>query len=180
MEKNLTPKKNHIKILVVGDEGGGKTSLILNYLKREFSLTVDVHLRGVNWFRKIMHSDNEENKKDTIFDIWDIAGADRFKLFIPTLTSFIDGVLITFDSSSADSLNNLSQWIELIMFYVPPSIPKLLVSLRSDLGQILTSENLERFLNKHKVKEYIVTSSETKININKPFESIIALIKSKG
>ena len=174
-----------MKILIVGDKDVGKTSYILNYLNRDFSLVNDFNLTGVNWFRKIVDLNNsDEHQDEFIIDIWDIAGDDKFVKFIPCLTTFINGVILTFDSSSKESIDQLPHWADIISKYIPISVPWILVSLKNDLKKKLISKRgyskeISNFIIKQNVKEYWPTSAITSLNVDKSFDKMLALIGIK-
>lgn len=174
--------ENHVKLLIIGDKDIGKTSFILNYLKRDFSLVNDFNLKGVNWFRKIIPIiDSNHPDSNLIIDIWDVAGGDKFKKLLPCLTSFVNGVILTFDSNSEDSFEQLSLWTKLISNYIPRSVPWILVSLKNDLKNDLISkrtfsEVISKFILRQNVEVYLPTSAVTSMNVEKSFNKLLTLI----
>ena len=82
-----------VNLLVVGDSGVGKTSLIYRYMYGgfgQYNPTI-----GVDYMNKTDMID----KKEVLVNIWDTAGQERFKAMTPAYYRKADGIIIMFDTS---------------------------------------------------------------------------------
>ncbi|KAJ1508264.1 hypothetical protein HMI55_000440, partial [Coelomomyces lativittatus] len=110
----LMSEKSVIKLLLIGDSGAGKSSLLLSYTEQRFlppeeaAATVGVDFRLVR---------KEFNQNQYKVCIWDTAGQERFR----TLTSsFYRGaavVFLVFDVSNRDTFESLNSWFDEVKLY---------------------------------------------------------------
>ncbi|XP_067853178.1 ras-related protein Rab-38-like [Heptranchias perlo] len=104
MEK--TQKEYLFKVLVIGDLGVGKTSIIKRYVHQIFSqhyratIGVDFALKVLNW----------EDNTIVRLQLWDIAGQERFGNMTRVYYREAVGALIVFDVSRASTFEAVSKW----------------------------------------------------------------------
>eukprot|EP01111_Echinosteliopsis_oligospora_P017155 TRINITY_DN7344_c0_g1_i1.p1 TRINITY_DN7344_c0_g1~~TRINITY_DN7344_c0_g1_i1.p1 ORF type:complete len:198 (+),score=24.77 TRINITY_DN7344_c0_g1_i1:28-621(+) len=119
-----------IKILLVGDFGVGKTSMILrvadfrgcfstNYIS---TIGVDFKLR-----------DTTIDGKRIRLQIWDTGGQERFRTISSSYYRGVQGVIVVYDITDEKSFNNLPQWLDDVERYTLPSCLKFIVGNKSDL-----------------------------------------------
>ena len=115
------------KILLVGDAGVGKSALLQRFVERHHAkhhvptLGVDFRLRtiGLNGERIKLH-------------VFDTSGQDRSQNIARAYYRSAEGVLLCYDLSSDESLQNVARWEEAIRQYAPPGVPVVLVGLKAD------------------------------------------------
>ena len=73
MKKN----KHSLKMIIIGDSGVGKTSLVHKFCKNQFKIDYSTTI-GIEFESK----DIKVNQKDVQLQIWDTAGQERFKSLI--------------------------------------------------------------------------------------------------
>ncbi|PZO43264.1 MAG: GTP-binding protein [Pseudanabaena frigida] len=123
------PKVISQKICLVGDFGVGKTSLIRQFVDRQFS---DKYLStvGVKISRKLVDipdlGENTANistteSKQLQLIIWDIEGSTRFKGIAPSYLQGAKGALIVGDVTRQSSMQNLKNHIQLFQSINPKS-----------------------------------------------------------
>ena len=80
------------KILIIGDSGVGKTSMLLKYVENYFP---DTHIAtiGVEYKTKVMN----RGKYKINLNIWDTAGQERFKSITKSFFSYSTGVVFVYD-----------------------------------------------------------------------------------
>lgn len=139
------------KILIIGDPGIGKTSLIRRYILNEFqednenTIGLDYHSKRV-----------QVTPKDRIvLKIWDTAGSEKFHSIAKNYFTNCDGIVLCFDSSDKKTYNNLYDWIKYINNYV-----KILDKDDDNLEEKETQDEKEKeeeeeFEEEEKVKEEI-------------------------
>ena len=134
------------KICLIGDFGVGKTSLIRQFVDRQFS---DKYLStvGVKISRKLVSIDNSIDSsrlddgelKQLQLVIWDIEGSTRFKGIAPSYLQGAKGALIVADVTRKSSIQNLKDHVQLFQTVNPQS--NLIIALNKvDLIEVQERE----------------------------------------
>ncbi|MHA2364895.1 MAG: hypothetical protein ACXAC7_13145, partial [Candidatus Hodarchaeales archaeon] len=76
--------------------------------------------------------------------------------------------------------HNLSNWVDNINKYIPRSIPRLYLSMKSDLKTEITIIDLDQFKGKHNVYRFIPVSAVTGKNVTRVFEYFIKKFTNKN
>ncbi|MEI6329693.1 MAG: Rab family GTPase [Pseudanabaena sp.] len=166
------PKVISQKVCLVGDFGVGKTSLIRQFVDRQFS---DQYLStvGVKISRKLVAIPDKTQEQLQLI-VWDIEGSTRFKAIAPTYLQGAKGAVIVADVTRQSSVENLEDHVQLFRSVCPKS------SLIIALNKIDLMENNEReqicqeiFMkfNSLKIPVY-TTSAKTGENVDKIFQSL--------
>jgi Ras-related protein Rab-43 len=162
-----------IKILVIGEGGVGKTTLIRRLVTGRYS---DQHMTvGMDFATKIMRtSDGREVK----LQLWDIGGQSRFRLFLPSAKGGAKGIILVFDLSRPSTFVQLDDWVRLVRTGLPPNkcVPIVLVGAKCDLKREVMVEAAKNFVARMELDGYVETSSKENVNVDKPFEVLIKSI----
>lgn len=163
-------KKQSFKIIIVGEPGVGKTSILERYCDKYFSDTyastigVDFNIKNVML-----------NGKYTKLQIWDTAGQERFR----TITTFYyrgtDAVIITFDLTKIATFNKLSEWLIELKNYVLHNNFILVGNKSDDADREVDSELIMKFAKDNDL-HYIETSAKKNVNIDLIFTTIVSII----
>lgn len=164
------------KIVLAGDVGVGKTSLInrfvTGYFADEYKATI-----GVNIYTKELFVDNSEVN----LQIWDVAGQTSFRQFRQRFFSGARGAFLVFDLTVPTSLDNLhASWIEDIQNNAG-EIPLILIGNKVDLRESITvsQQDVTKFLNQHSnVEDHFITSALTGENVENAFHKLTLLARS--
>ena len=98
-----------VKVMLIGDVGVGKTSMILRY----FDIGFDELLLSTTNFdfkTKMIHIDN----KIINLQVWDSLGQEKYNSISANYLRFCEGIIIVFDVSNSSSFVNLKNWISVI------------------------------------------------------------------
>ncbi|MEM2109071.1 MAG: Rab family GTPase [Candidatus Odinarchaeota archaeon] len=161
-----------LKILVVGDEGVGKTCLIKRFADNIFPDTSKQTI-GVDFtVKKIRIGD-----KLVKLQIWDFGGHSYYRQIQYTFCEGAKGVILAFDLSNTSTFKNLSSWAAFLKDAVEEDTPKILVGTKSDLKwpRPLIKE-IRSFIEKNKFQNYFETSAKENISVQPPFHYLAKTI----
>jgi len=127
VDESKTIPDHLIKIIIIGDSGSGKSSLIYKWCDVYFCSTYTATI-GVDFKMKMINIDGKNIK----LYIWDTAGQERFKSIIYSYYRGVDGIILVYDVSNMQSLLNTKSWIRDID-NMGLSVPILLVGNKNDL-----------------------------------------------
>ena len=159
------------KLILAGDAGVGKTSLIVRYAEKEFeenySTTIGIDFK----IKKITRKGYKIN-----LQIFDTAGQERFRSISKTYFKNVDGIFLIFDLTEKSSYENLDSWIDSINEGVddPQELKSILLGNKSDKKEQKIFEENE--IKKKFKYPYLETSAKKGTNVIKAFEEMIDLI----
>lgn len=163
-----------LKLIFVGDENIGKTTLLLNFFRSEFSLQLDATLSGVNLFIKEIDFKFKDESKITL-NIWDIAGNERFYDFFPILTKKIDGLIVSIGSENIQS--SIEKWISNIEKFFTITTPKYLLAIKKD-GESFDNSKLQELKEKYQFKGVFEVESKNVTAVTETFQKIYSSLLS--
>lgn len=133
-----------IKLLLLGDVGVGKTSLMLRYSEDKFSTSL-LATAGVDY--QTQHLEIEG--KRVRCQIWDTAGQQRFHAITHAYYKAAHGIVLIYDASEKDSasFNNINYWMENINKHASAHTQKILIGNKVDIKpKVVRSRIHSRFL----------------------------------
>ena len=116
-----------LKIVMMGDGGVGKTSLVLRYTKNTFTASYKQTL-GATFAVKYLERGNDQVN----VMIWDLAGQPSFDQVRKQYYDGADGGLLVFDLTQSRSIKALNKWLTDFRQIVPDG-PVYLVGNKIDL-----------------------------------------------
>ncbi|XP_046397279.1 ras-related protein Rab-18A-like [Ischnura elegans] len=158
-----------LKIVLIGERGVGKTSILKRFTDDEFDssrlTTIGVALKEktVTWKRKSVK-----------LEIYDTAGEERFRSLTPVFYRGTQGALIVFDVTDKYSFSKLDVWLnELNIFSTNPNIVRILVGNKIDKGERqVTVEECQKLAEQHQIL-YMETSAKTSSGVQQLFEVVV-------
>ena len=154
---------NKYKIILIGDSGVGKTSIMNSYEGLNKTLTRTI---GTEFCQKY----NE--KYEHTLQIWDCAGQERFRALVKIYYRHTHGCVFVFDLSNINTLYDIKNyWIKQVIENNMIRPIFILVGNKSDL-KINTDYNIIDELIKTYDMEYIETSVTLNKNINDIFNKM--------
>ena len=166
----------NLKIILVGDAGVGKTSLLIKYVEKNFPENYQTTI-GVDFRIKSINRKGYKIKLQVI----DTAGQERFQAITKSYFTNIDGILLVFDLTQKESFDNLSSWIERIKSEQDEKndFKVILLGNKCDLKNQITifDNDIKELVDKIKIDyPYFETSAKKGTNVMKVFEEMIDLI----
>lgn len=164
---------SQIRIVVMGNSGVGKSSIIRRYLtpkNREVDSTLEVEYTS----HSIKH-----NNKNIQLQIWDTAGSlelHQNKTVQPSYFRGAHAIILVYDVSSRQSFEDLGRWVTQVGKIASPNNFKFVVGNKCDLvvERAISSEDAEQAVKGYdEHAEYIEVSAHKNFNIDTLFENII-------
>ena len=156
------------KILLLGDSGVGKSSLLLRYTKHEFNVDMRSTI-GVEFALKYLKIDNFQLK----VQIWDTAGMERYRSITSAYYKGAKGVIIVYDICREKSFENVDKWIEDFKSKADEDAVILLIGNKNDLDDKREVNKEEAELKAQKNKfAFMETSAKDNNNVDKAFETL--------
>ena len=168
------------KILLLGDSGVGKSSLLLRYTKNEFISDLRSTI-GVEFALKYLTVDNFQLK----VQIWDTAGMERYRSITNAYYKGAKGVIVVYDICRQKSFENVDKWIDDFKSKADDDAVILLIGNKSDLDEKreVSKEEAESKAQKNKFG-FMETSAKDNNNVQKAFETlfheIVKIYKNKN
>eukprot|EP01051_Picozoa_sp_SAG22_P004702 SAG22_NODE_259_length_13477_cov_10.020407_12_plen_223_part_00 len=167
------------KVIVVGEVGTGKTSLVRQFISQTFSnnykstIGVDFALKVIRW----------DDRTQVRLQLWDIAGQERFGSMTRVYYKDAVGVIIVYDVTRKPTFEALRKWKNDIDNKVSLEgdrpIPCVILANKTDL--LLQSEpsghntaaELSRFCAEYGFKGWYHTSAKTGKNVDKGLQFLV-------
>ncbi|KAI8084917.1 P-loop containing nucleoside triphosphate hydrolase protein [Halteromyces radiatus] len=180
------------KILVVGDLGTGKTSIIRRYVHNIFStnykstIGVDFALKVIQWSPEII----------VRLQLWDIAGQERFGNMTRVYYKEALGAFVVYDVTRPQTFEGVTKWkqdldskVALPELWGGGNIPVVLLANKSDLlqeghGQPINPLEMDQFCQDNGFSKWFETSAKDNSNIDEAarhlIQTIVAIEEERG
>jgi len=166
-------KKVLLKVIILGDSGVGKTSLMNQYVHRKFSNQYKATI-GADFLTKEVMIDD----KLVTLQIWDTAGQERFQSLGVAFYRGADSCVLVYDITDAKSFDNLESWMDEFLVHAAPrnrdTFPFVVLGNKADLAN-------KRQVNAQKAKAWcqskgniphFETSAKESLNVEQAFHTI--------
>lgn len=102
----------NIKLLLLGDSGVGKTSLLMRFTDQTFSSTF-VSTVGIDFKHKIINIEPQGSSKPVAvrLELWDTAGQERFKSITTSYLRGAQGIIVCYDITDRKTFQRVDQWM---------------------------------------------------------------------
>ncbi|KAB5543497.1 hypothetical protein PHYPO_G00079870 [Pangasianodon hypophthalmus] len=162
-------QKDHLyKILVIGDLGVGKTSIIKRYVHQTYSTNYRATI-GVDFALKVLNWDSETVR----LQLWDIAGQERFGNMTRVYYREAMGAFIVFDVTRPTTFEAVTKWKEdldsKLTLANGKSITTVLLANKCDQSKDILVNNglkMDQFCQENGFVGWFETSAKENLNIN--------------
>ncbi|KAI3631674.1 hypothetical protein MIR68_010147 [Amoeboaphelidium protococcarum] len=113
-----TRKKVLLKVIILGDSGVGKTSLMNQYVNKKFSNQYKATI-GADFLTKEVVIDD----RTVTLQIWDTAGQERFQSLGVAFYRGADCCILVYDVNNAKSFETLDSWRDEFLVQASPRDP---------------------------------------------------------
>ena len=169
MSQNEGEEQEGIKIILVGETGTGKTSLINTAVGKKFneSEKSSVHCSYVKLKKEI------DDMEYTI-DLWDTIGQERFRSLTKVFFKNSEIVIFVFDITNKETFNDLEYWFKTIEDELGNEIIKGLAANKQDLfeNQEVDDDTIKQYAFKKGIK-YEFTTAKNPDTFKKLLEQLL-------
>ena len=163
-----------LKLLIIGDVGVGKTSLLSRFADDRFRESVgEQRKRGADFRAKTLLVGGRR----VMLTVWDTAGEEHFRTLTSSYYRGCHGIILCFDVNERETFTNLHRWLEEYELYTTTQhTAKLLVGNKIDLkAREVSVEEATSFARKQAMM-YIEASAKTREGIRQSFEEVVQKI----
>mmetsp|Transcript_4563 Transcript_4563/g.8037 ORF Transcript_4563/g.8037 Transcript_4563/m.8037 type:complete len:485 (+) Transcript_4563:284-1738(+) len=122
----------YVKVLLLGDSGVGKTSLMMRFSDNEFNQSL-MSTAGVDFKVRFLQDPVKTNGKRIKCQIWDTAGQERFHVITRTYYRGAHGIALVYDVTNEHSFKQISYWMNNIRAHAGPDVFIVLFGNKVDL-----------------------------------------------
>ena len=164
------------KIILVGDPGVGKTSIMTKFVSNEFQNTY-LSTIGVEFKSKEIHINNNTCAR---LKIWDTCGQEKFRAITRQYFKNSEGVFVVFDLTNKETIKKLDIWMKDIKDNIDNDYFIFLIGNKSDVKErdLTIAEEAKQFAINKKINYYEV-SAKTGSGIYNIFEKMASKLINK-
>ncbi|GFU09222.1 ras-related protein Rab6 [Trichonephila clavipes] len=169
------------KLVFLGEQSVGKTSLITRFMYDSFDntyqvsflFTIKLKQHRNRFLSKTMYLEDRTVR----LQLWDTAGQERFRSLIPSYIRDSTVAVVVYDITNSNSFHQTSKWIDDVRTERGNDVIIMLVGNKTDLAdkRQVTTEEGER-----KAKElnvmFIETSAKSGYNVKQLFRRVAAAL----
>ncbi|KAF6198537.1 hypothetical protein GE061_008285 [Apolygus lucorum] len=161
-----------LKILIIGESGVGKSSLLLRFTEDSFNPDQSITI-GVDFKTKKLTTEGNTVR----LAIWDTAGQERFRTLTPSYYRDAQGAILVYDVTSKQTFTKLDTWLsELDTFSTKSNIVKMVVGNKIDKdGREVSRDEGIKFARRHATL-FIESSAKTQDGVQCAFEELVQKI----
>ncbi|EEB18186.1 GTP-binding nuclear protein RAN1, putative [Pediculus humanus corporis] len=161
-----------LKILIIGESGVGKSSLLLRFIDDKFDPDQPLTI-GVDFKTKEMTVDGNRVK----LALWDTAGQERFRTLIPSYYRDAHGAILVYDVSNYITFRKIEDWLnELDVYATKPNLIKIIVGNKIDLEKREVTKEEGIKLAKRHATLFIESSVKTKDGVQTAMQELVQKI----
>jgi small GTP-binding protein len=156
------------KIVVLGDTGVGKSSILNQFLQSSFKAYLDSTIGGS--FKSV---EKEINQKKVRLNIWDTAGQERYQSLTKMYCRGVGAAILVYDITKRNSFENLVKWHSMVLEIGGKKVVFALAGNKEDLVQNeeVSWDEAREFANRIGAS-FNKTSAMQNSGINEMFEEI--------
>ncbi|GMM27691.1 Rab family GTPase [Martiniozyma asiatica (nom. inval.)] len=161
------------KLVFLGDQGVGKTSLLTRFMYDTFDTQYAATV-GIDFLSKTMYI----NDTTIRLQLWDTAGQERFRSLIPSYIRDSHVAVIVYDVSNRKSFEDVEKWLNYVKSERGSDVIIVLVGNKNDLDdeRKVTTDDAEKLSEKLGCSLFMETSSKNGYGVKPLFKKIAKLL----
>ncbi|KPA81146.1 small GTP-binding protein Rab18 putativeras-related protein [Leptomonas pyrrhocoris] len=172
-----------IKVLLIGDSGVGKSSLLVSFTTGTFDENISATI-GIDFkIKKVNVVDSHTGAKATVnLQLWDTAGQERFRTLTSSYYRGAQAVVLVYDVSEPQSFHGLQKWLDEANSYCRRdemernNVVFLLIGNKTDLCPDENSMPLPKSVAQGFAQQnnmlFALASAKTKIGVAQAFDEV--------
>lgn len=161
-------KPRECKVVLLGDTGVGKSSLVLRFVTNNFKPYSESTI-GASFMSKMIMVNDMPIK----YQIWDTAGQEKYHSLAPMYYRGAGAAIVVYDITQAQSLTTLKNWVKELKALGPENIVIAIAGNKCDLesNREVTTADAETYANEIGAL-FIETSAKEDTNVTNLFVDI--------
>jgi len=165
-------KKVLLKVIILGDSGVGKTSLMNQYVNKKFSNQYKATI-GADFLTKEVFVDDRQ----VTMQIWDTAGQERFQSLGVAFYRGADCCVLVYDVTAPNSFKSLDAWRDEFLIQASPrdpeNFPFIVIGNKVDLEtRAVSMKRGQGWCQSKNNIPYFETSAKEAINVEQAFQTV--------
>lgn len=168
-------KRTLLKVIILGDSGVGKTSLMNQYVNKKFSSQYKATI-GADFLTKEVQVDD----RLVTMQIWDTAGQERFQSLGVAFYRGADCCVLVFDVNAQKTFEDLDNWRDEFLIQASPNdpdnFPFVVLGNKVDVDEgksrVITEKKAKQWCASKGNIPYFETSAKEDINVDAAFQCI--------
>ncbi len=158
------------KIVLLGESGVGKTSLVQRYVYDSLSPEMAQTIGAVLHVKTIPLEDG--NYK---LIIWDLGGQESFRQLREQYCANASGAFFVFDRGRPETLGSIDRWME-SLYASAGEVPVVVIENKIDLKPVFDAKDIQAEIDKRRLS-LMQTSATESMNVNQTFEEMVRTIR---
>ncbi|XP_010518986.1 PREDICTED: ras-related protein RABF2a-like [Tarenaya hassleriana] len=161
-------KNINAKLVLLGDVGTGKSSLVLRFVKGQF-MEFQESTIGAAFFSQTVAIDETAIK----FEIWDTAGQERYHSLAPMYYRGAMAAIVVYDITNQNSFDRAKKWVQELRLQGDLDMVVALAGNKADLpdARKVTTEEAKAYAQQNGLF-FMETSAKTAVNVSDIFQEI--------
>jgi len=161
-------RAREVKVVLLGDTGVGKSSLVLRFITNEFKQYQESTI-GASFMSKLILVDGSPIK----FQIWDTAGQEKYHSLAPMYYKGAAAAIVVYDITKESTFQTLKDWVAELRAQGPEDIVIAVAGNKSDMesDREVDTATAESYANSIGAT-FLETSAKTKANVDEIFLNI--------
>lgn len=161
-------KAREVKVVLLGDTGVGKSSLVLRFVTNNFKPYSESTI-GASFMSKMIMVEDTPIK----YQIWDTAGQEKYHSLAPMYYRGAAAAIVVYDITRKQSLTTLKNWVKELKQLGPQDIVIAIAGNKSDLNdkREVPSDQARAYADEINAL-FIETSAKEDSNVTKLFIDI--------
>ena len=171
---DMVKKKYVFKILVAGQGGVGKTTLLNRAVTGKFvqntAMTIGVEFHLLNF---TLGNEGSDDALNTTLQLWDFGGQERFRFMLDSYVAGARGALLLYDLTRLRTLDGLEEWVNIVRKH-DKNLPILFVGTKLDRVEDITvaDDYAHEFLEPLQMFGHMKISSKDGTGVKDAFKAI--------
>ena len=154
----------NFKIIIIGDSGVGKSSLLKRAVKNLFDTSYQATI-GFEFL--LMHF--KVNDLKFKFQIWDTCGQEMYRSLVQGFYHNSSLAIIVYNINDKKSFDNISIWLKDLRQHTDYELPVFLVGNKSDLEKEVDTEDANSFAKNNNMIYFTECSAKSGYNVKEIF-----------